>query len=113
LHSTKTKLFTFSSDYKNWQQVRIVEKSIDVDLLTATSEYKFVFLHRFRIRIFQRSILFKTNNYHRGVPPWSEGPGLITPAAPPWSGPECGCIYKSAWVTPGHGRAQPCKISNE
>jgi len=65
----KKKIFTFSSDYKNWQQVRIVEKSIDVGLLTATSEYKFLFLYLFRTTIFQRSILFKTNNYHRGATP--------------------------------------------
>ena len=67
---------------QNWQQIRIVEKSIDGSLLTATSEYKFVFLYRFRIAIFQRSILFKTNNYHHGVLPWNEGPGSITPAVP-------------------------------
>jgi len=36
------------------------------------------FCNRFRITIFQRSILFKTNNYHHGVPPWSEGPGQLT-----------------------------------
>jgi len=53
-----------------------------VGLLTATSEYRFVFLYHFRITIFQRSILFKTNIYHHWVPPWGEGPGSITPSAP-------------------------------
>jgi len=60
-----------------------VEKSINVGLLTATSENKFVFLKRFRIKNFQRRILYKTNNYHHAVPPWSDGSGPITPAAHP------------------------------
>jgi len=51
--------------------------SIDVGLLTATSESRFVFLYCFRITIFQRSILFKTNNYHHGVPPWVRSTGQL------------------------------------
>jgi len=47
------------------------------------------------------------------VPLGVRGLGQLPLLPPFWSGPECGCIYKPAWVTPGHGRAQPCKISNE
>jgi len=53
-------------------------------ILNATSEYRVVFLYLFWITtIFQRNILFKTNKCHHGWPPWSGGPGAITPVAPP------------------------------
>ena len=62
--------------------MKIVEKSIGVGLLTATWEYRFVFMYRFRITIFQRSILFKTNNYHHWAPFRVRGPGQLPPLPP-------------------------------
>jgi len=58
------------------------------DTLNATSEYRFVFLYRLRITIFQtsRPILFKTNICHHGEPVEVESPGqlpsLIWPGFP-------------------------------
>jgi len=41
-------------------------------------------MYRFWItKIFQTSILFEINKFHHGGPPWSGGPGAISPVAPP------------------------------
>jgi len=52
LHCTRPKIFTFSSEYWNWQKVELAEKSLMI--LNATSAYGAVFLHLFRITIFKR-----------------------------------------------------------
>jgi len=35
------------------------------------------------MKIFRTSSLFETNKFHHGGPPFSGGPGVIAPVAPP------------------------------
>jgi len=81
LHWTKPKIFIFSSDYKNWQKVKLAEKLLMI--LNATSKYSVIFLYLFWITtIFQAKILFKTNNIITGGPLGAEGPGQLPPLPP-------------------------------
>ena len=82
LHWKKTKIFTFSSDYKNWQQVRIVEKSIYVGLLTATSEYKFYSCIAFETQFFKGVFYLKQIIIITGWPLGVRSPDQ-SPALPP------------------------------
>ena len=70
------------------QSVKLVEKSVavgDPQYLTQPRNiiYSCILVLLLNHELFQTSILFETNKFHHGGPPWSGGPGAIAPVAPP------------------------------
>ena len=89
VNETENNYRLFSSDYQNWQTVKLVKKSVAVWGPWYLTQHRnlVVELYRFWIvslltKIFQTSILFETNKFHHRGSPCSGGPGQLLPLFP-------------------------------